>query len=159
MEISQSGLSIPFVATSNLSGQLKDYHGQWLVLYFYPKDATPGCTKQAEDFCAHYTDFNQLGVRVLGVSRDSLTAHERFKAKHQLPFELISDSDERLCQAFGVIKNKSMYGKVVRGVERSTFIIDPQGHIIKEWRKVKVAEHVKEVLAFLREVCALGAST
>ena len=143
-----------FTATSGLNAQLSDYRGQYVVLYFYPKDATPGCTTQGQNFRDLYPEFQKMNTCILGVSRDSLKAHENFKAKQNFPFELISDQDEKLCQLFDVIKMKSMYGKQVQGIERSTFIFDPQGKLIKEWRKVNVNGHVDEVLEVLRHHCA-----
>ncbi|MBC7859597.1 MAG: peroxiredoxin [Burkholderiaceae bacterium] len=119
------------------------------VLYFYPKDNTPGCTTESIAFRDLHAQFLQAGAEVYGVSRDSLRSHEGFKAKLALPFELISDPDEALCQMFGVMKQKKMYGKEVRGVERSTFIIDAAGELVKEWRGVKVPGHVDEVLEFV----------
>ncbi|WP_115707538.1 peroxiredoxin [Legionella sainthelensi] len=148
-----TGESIPnftFTATSGLSGQLNDYLGQYVVLYFYPKDATPGCTTEGQNFRDAYPQFQELNTQIFGISRDSLKSHENFKVKQCFPFELISDQDEHLCQLFDVIKMKSMYGKQVRGIERSTFIIDPQGKLLKEWRKVKVNGHVDEVLDTLK---------
>lgn len=147
MEIGQKVASFQFNATNNLSANLADYQGQYVVLYFYPKDATPGCTTEGQDFRDAYQQFKNLKVEIFGVSRDSLKSHENFKAKQNFPFELISDSDEQLCSLFDVIKMKSMYGKQVRGIERSTFIINPEGILIKAWRKVSVKEHVAEVLA------------
>lgn len=143
-----SGLS--FIATSDLQASFESYQGTWLVLYFYPKDSTPGCTREGQDFRDHYQDFKSLNTEIFGVSRDSLKAHENFKAKHAFPFELISDPNEALCAAFDVIKMKSMYGKQVRGIERSTFIIDPNGKVCYEWRKVRVPEHVSQVLETLK---------
>ena len=125
----------------------KDLLGTPYVLYFYPKDDTPGCTIEGKDFRDHHAEFGRRGVRVLGISRDSLTSHAKFQAKYELPFELVSDADEKLCQQFDVIKDKTMYGKKVRGIERSTFLIDSDGVLRKEWRKVKVDGHVAEVLA------------
>ncbi|VEB32616.1 bacterioferritin comigratory protein [Legionella sainthelensi] len=148
-----TGESVPnftFTATSGLSGQLNDYLGQYVVLYFYPKDATPGCTTEGQNFSDAYPQFQALNTQIFGISRDSLKSHENFKVKQCFPFELISDQDEHLCQLFDVIKMKSMYGKQVRGIERSTFIIDPQGKLLKEWRKVKVNGHVDEVLDTLK---------
>lgn len=139
-----------FEATSNVSGQLSDYHGQWLLLYFYPRDATPGCTIEGQDFSKHYAAFKALNAEIFGVSRDSLKSHERFKEKQGFPFELISDSDETLCQLFDIMKDKNMYGKKVRGIERSTFVFDPQGKLCQEWRKVSVPEHVTTVLEWLK---------
>jgi peroxiredoxin Q/BCP len=119
------------------------------VLFFYPKDNTPGCTTENMAFRDLHDQFRAAGAEVYGVSRDSLRSHEGFKAKLGLPFELISDPDEALCQAFGVMKMKKMYGKEVRGVERSTFVIDADGRLVKEWRGVKVPGHVDEVLEFV----------
>ncbi len=121
--------------------------GRALVLYFYPKDNTPGCTAEGRDFAASYAQFRRAGAEVVGVSRDSLKSHESFKRKMGFPFELISDPDEKLCALFGVIKMKNMYGKQVRGIERSTFLIDGAGRLRREWRGVKVPGHVDEVLA------------
>lgn len=139
-------------ATGQWSGSLTDWHGQALVLYFYPKDNTPGCTQESKDFAAHHTAFVQCQTQILGISRDSLTSHEKFKAKLKLPFELISDGDERLCELFDVIKLKNMYGKQVRGIERSTFLIDAQSRLKHEWRKVKVPGHVEEVLTAAKQL-------
>lgn len=118
-----------------------------LVLYFYPKDHTPGCTTEGLDFSAAYADFQALGVEIFGVSRDSLKTHENFKAKQQFPFELIADTDETLCQYFGVIKLKNNYGRSYMGIERSTFLIDRAGVLRQEWRNVRVKQHVEAVLA------------
>ncbi|WP_133129913.1 peroxiredoxin [Legionella yabuuchiae] len=139
-----------FEATNEVQSSLDAYRGNWLVLYFYPKDSTPGCTLESQEFRDHYSEFKKNNAEILGVSRDSLKSHERFKTKQELPFELISDQDEALCQAFGVIKMKSMYGKQVRGIERSTFLIDPEGNVRHEWRKVSVKGHVAEVLSELK---------
>ncbi|MCE0722216.1 MULTISPECIES: peroxiredoxin [Legionella] len=150
MNIDESVPDFAFTATNGLNARLSDYRGQYVVLYFYPKDATPGCTTEGQDFRDAYPQFQELNTQIFGVSRDSLKSHENFKAKQNFPFELISDQDEQLCQLFEVIKMKSMYGKQVRGIERSTFIIDPQGKLIKEWRKVSVKGHVDEVLSALK---------
>jgi peroxiredoxin Q/BCP len=120
--------------------------GSPYVLYFYPKDDTPGCTLEGQGFRDQLAKFKKLKVRVLGVSRDSLASHEKFRKKYDLPFDLISDPDEQLCGLFDVIKEKNMYGKKVLGVERSTFLVDSQGVLRREWRKVKVDGHVDEVL-------------
>jgi len=139
-------------ATHGTQGLLSDYAGQWLVLYFYPKDSTPGCTTEGQNFRDAYPQFQALNCQILGVSRDSLKSHENFKCKHQFPFELISDTDESLCTSFDVIKMKNMYGKQVRGIERSTFLIDPQAILRHQWRKVRVEGHVDEVLTTLRNL-------
>jgi len=137
-------------ATGGRNIDLADYRGQKLVLYFYPKDNTPGCTTEGQAFRDHYSEFKALNTEILGVSRDSLKMHEGFKCKQSFPFELISDADEALCQLFDVIKMKNMYGKTVRGIERSTFLIDEQGVLVHEWRKVQVKEHVSQVLERIR---------
>jgi peroxiredoxin Q/BCP len=124
--------------------------GQWVVLYFYPKDSTPGCTTEGENFRDQHPAFEQLGATILGVSRDSLKSHANFKAKLELPFELLSDPEEGLCTQFDVMKMKNMYGKQVRGVERSTFLLDPEGVLKQAWRGVKVPGHVEEVLNYLK---------
>jgi len=130
----------------------KDLAGKPYVLYFYPKDDTPGCTIEGKDFRDRHADFGKLKVRVLGVSRDSLASHAKFQGKYDLPFELVSDADEKLCQQFGVMKDKNMYGKKVRGIERSTFLVDADGVLRREWRKVKVDGHVAEVLEAAAEL-------
>jgi peroxiredoxin Q/BCP len=117
-----------------------------VILYFYPKDSTPGCTQEGQDFRDLHPDFQALGAEILGVSRDSLKSHENFKCKQEFPFELLSDADESLCGQFDVIKLKNMYGKQVQGIERSTFLIDPEGKLAAEWRKVSVKGHAAEVL-------------
>lgn len=147
MNIEEYVPDFAFAATNGLNARLSDYKGQWVVLYFYPKDSTPGCTTEGQDFRDHYAQFQSLNTVIFGVSRDTLKSHENFKAKQNFPFELISDSDEKLCNLFDVIKMKSMYGKQVRGIERSTFLINSQGVLIEEWRKVKVKDHVQAVLS------------
>ncbi|UVW27712.1 peroxiredoxin [Massilia sp. H6] len=136
--------------TSGLTFELAGRPARYTVLYFYPKDNTPGCTTESIAFREAYPEFQALGAEIYGISRDSLRSHEGFKGKLGLPFELISDPDELVCQQFGVMKMKNMYGKQVRGVERSTFIIDARGRLVKEWRGVKVNDHVTEVLEFLK---------
>ncbi|WP_300452873.1 peroxiredoxin [Accumulibacter sp.] len=135
---------------------LSAYRGSTVVLYFYPKDSTPGCTSEAQQFRDLYPKFVAAGAVVLGVSRDSVKSHENFKAKQNLPFDLISDSEESLCQRFSVIKMKSMYGKQVRGIERSTFVIDREGLLRRAWRGVRVTGHAQEVLDFLIGLGPLG---
>ena len=132
--------------------QLSQYLGKNLVLYFYPKDNTPGCTTESLQFRELYPKFQQAGTEIIGISRDSIRSHDGFKSKLELPFELISDADETVCTMFDVIVMKSMYGKKVRGIERSTFIIDAAGKIVKEWRGVKVPGHVDEVLEFVQSL-------
>ena len=120
------------------------------MLYFYPKDNTPGCTTQGADFRDRHKEFRRAGTEVFGISRDSLKSHEGFKAKMKFPFELLADPDEKVCGAFGVMKDKNMYGRKVRGIERSTFVIDEKGKLAREWRGVKVPGHVQEVLNFVK---------
>ena len=132
--------------------RLSDFKGRKLVIYFYPKDNTPGCTSEAGDFRDLHGDFVKAGATIFGVSRDSLRSHEGFRAKLGLPFDLLSDPDEALCELFGVMKMKNMYGKQVRGIERSTFLIDASGHLVREWRGVKVAQHATEVLEAARSI-------
>jgi peroxiredoxin Q/BCP len=130
--------------------RLSEHRGKKLVLYFYPKDNTPGCTVEGGDFRDRYGEFRKAGADVVGVSRDSIKSHEGFKAKMKFPFELLSDADEELCSQFGVIRMKNMYGKKVRGIERSTFVLDGEGRLAREWRGVKVPGHVEEVLNFVK---------
>ena len=139
-------------ATSGSTFQLSNYLGKNLVIYFYPKDSTPGCTTQGVQFRDAYADFKSLDTEVFGISRDSLKSHENFKAKLTFPFELLADTEELACTLFGVMKMKSMYGKQVRGIERSTFIIDKNGILVKEWRGVKVEGHVADVLSFIKSL-------
>ena len=126
--------------------------GATVVLYFYPKDNTPGCTTEGADFARLHSKFAKADARVFGISRDSLKSHQNFKTKMGFPFELISDPDEVVCSLFGVMKNKNMYGKQVRGIERSTFVIDAAGVLAREWRGVKVPGHAEEVLAFVQSM-------
>ncbi len=134
-------------ATGEQTLKLADFKGKKLVIYFYPKDSTPGCTTEGQDFRDNYNKFKRANTVVLGVSRDSIKSHENFKAKQEFPFDLLSDKEETLCTLFDVIKEKNMYGKKVMGIERSTFLLDEKGVLRQEWRKVKVANHVDEVLA------------
>ena len=133
-------------STSNKTISNKDFLGKNLIIYFYPKDSTPGCTTEGQDFRDNYKTFKKLNTDILGVSRDSVKSHENFKQKQSFPFELLSDPEEIMCKAFDVMKLKSMYGKEYIGVDRSTFLISSEGKIIKEWRSVKVKGHVNEVL-------------
>ncbi len=137
-------------ATGDQTVELADLAGKNVVLYFYPKDNTPGCTTEGQDFRDHHAEFEKQDTVILGVSRDSLRTHENFRAKHEFPFHLISDPDETLCEQFGVMKMKKMYGKERRGVERSTFVIDQKGVLRREWRGVRVKGHVEEVLQAVR---------
>ena len=139
-------------ATSDRAFTLSACRGSIVVLYFYPKDSTPGCTTEAQQFRDLYPQFVAAGSIVVGVSRDSIKSHENFKAKQDLPFDLLSDAEELLCARFALIKMKSMYGKQVRGIERSTFVIDGNGVLRREWRGVKVAGHAQEVLDFITQI-------
>ena len=139
-------------ATGDQTIKLSDFKGKNVVLYFYPKDSTPGCTLEGQGFRDNIRKFRARNTVVLGVSRDSLKSHENFKTKQKFPFELISDCDEELCDLFDVINDKNMYGKKVRGIERSTFLINEKGILAKEWRKVKVEGHVNEVLEAIKNL-------
>lgn len=139
-------------ATSGRAVSLAALRGKNVVVYFYPKDSTPGCTQEGLDFRELYPEFAKLDAEIFGVSRDSLKSHENFKRKQDFPFELISDADEALCRLFDVIKQKNMYGKQVLGIERSTFLIDREGRLAQEWRKVSVKGHAGKVLDALREI-------
>ncbi len=130
--------------------RLSSHKGHPIVIYFYPKDNTPGCTTEGMQFRDLHSQFAKAGAVVVGVSRDSLKSHENFKAKMEFPFELLSDPEEKLCAQFGVIKMKNMYGKKVRGIERSTFVVDANGKLVREWRGVKVPGHAQEVLDFVK---------
>lgn len=137
-------------ATGDKPFQLSALRGKKIVLYFYPKDSTPGCTTEAQQFRDLSAQFKAAGCMIFGISRDSLKSHENFKAKQELPFELLSDSEEKACALFAVIKMKNMYGKQVRGIERSTFVLDGAGVLRREWRGVKVPGHAEEVLSFVK---------
>ncbi|MDP2396732.1 MAG: peroxiredoxin [Burkholderiales bacterium] len=148
--LDQPAPELEIASTGGHALRLGSPSGQILVLYFYPKDNTPGCTTEGQQFRDLHPQFAKAGCAIYGISRDSLKSHENFKAKLGLPFELLSDAEEEACKAFGVIKMKNMYGKKVRGIERSTFVIDREGIIRREWRGVKVPGHVQEVLEFAR---------
>ncbi len=141
--------TLPAVSGKDVS--LGELRGSWVVLYFYPRDSTPGCTRESLDFQARRGALRRRGAVLLGVSRDSLRSHEKFRDRYGLEFELLSDKEERLCGLFDVLRQKRMYGREVRGIERSTFLIDPKGVVRREWRKLKVAGHAEEVLAALDE--------
>ncbi|MFK5894051.1 MAG: peroxiredoxin [Pseudomonadota bacterium] len=134
------------LATSDINFKLSDFKNKYILLYFYPRDNTSGCTQEGKDFRDSYARFQNKNIDIFGISRDGIKAHENFKAKHEFPFELISDKDEVICKLFDVIKEKKMYGKTHMGIERSTFLIDKSGILIKQWRKVKVKEHLQQVL-------------
>jgi len=139
-------------ATGGKNVQLKSLRGKKVVLYFYPKDSTPGCTTEGQDFRDLHAKFQRAGAVILGVSRDSLASHEKFKEKLKLPFDLLSDPDEKLCRQFDVIREKSLYGRKFMGVERSTFLLDERGKLREEWRKVKVNGHAQEVLESVKNL-------
>jgi peroxiredoxin Q/BCP len=143
-------LSLPLALSDGAQATLSDYTDGWLVLYFYPKDSTPGCTTEGLDFNALLPKFKKLDAQVLGVSRDSIKSHQNFCTKQGFEFLLVSDGDEALCNAFDVIKEKNMYGKKVLGIERSTFLIAPKGKLAAEWRGVKVPGHAQAVLDALK---------
>lgn len=149
-----TGSLVPELELASTTGPINLAHlrGQAIVLYFYPKDNTPGCTTQGQNFRDAMAEFEAAGVRVIGVSRDGLKSHQNFCERHALPFTLVSDPDETLCNLFGVMKMKNLYGKQVRGIERSTFLIDREGRIAHEWRGVKVPGHVQTVLDTAREL-------
>lgn len=146
----KSALKLPLNATGDKTFTLADLNGQNVVLFFYPKDNTPGCTTENTQFRDLHDEFSKCNCLVLGVSRDSLKSHENFKLKQNLPFDLIADPDELLCNEFGVMKMKNMYGKQVRGIERSTFVIDEKGQLRQEWRGVKVPGHAQLVLDYIK---------
>lgn len=147
------GNEIPDFVAASTAGDITraSLAGQWTILYFYPKDHTPGCTTQAQGFRDLHEQFQKAGAQIIGVSRDSLKTHGNFIEKQSLPFPLIADTDETLCNLFGVMKMKNMYGKQVRGIERSTFLIDPNGVLVHEWRGLRVPGHVDAVLETLRQ--------
>ena len=155
MSTVEVGRKVPDFTLPATGGQeisLRDLRGKNVVVYFYPKDSTPGCTIESCDFGSLHDKFRRKNTVILGVSRDSLSSHEKFKAKFEFPFDLLSDANEELCALFDVIRMKNMYGKKVRGIERSTFLIDAKGGLVREWRKVKVDGHAAEVLAAVGEL-------
>lgn len=139
-------------ATGGVTFHLSDVRGKILVLYFYPKDNTPGCTTESQQFRDLYPAFKQADCEVIGISRDTIQSHENFKAKFNLPFPLLADTEEKVCEQFGVMKLKNMYGKQVRGIERSTFVIDRDGMLRGEWRNVKADGHAQEVMQFVQSL-------
>ncbi len=146
LEINHVVPNFSLTGTSETNFSLNTFLGKLVVLYFYPRDSTPGCTNEGIDFTNLYQDFKNKNVEIFGVSRDTIKSHEKFKEKYNFPFELLSDSEEIACELFDVIKMKNMYGKQVQGIERSTFLIDTQGKLINEWRGLKVPGHAEEVL-------------
>lgn len=152
VELNQLVDNFNMKATGSLPSQFAELKGKNVILYFYPKDLTPGCTIEAKDFRDHLDEFAKLNTVIIGVSRDNLKLHEKFQEECGLPFDLISDEDEVICQLFNVIKMKNLYGKQVRGIERSTFLIDVTGKLVKEWRNVKVDGHVNDVLLAVKKL-------
>lgn len=152
LELDMPVPDIELPATDNQHFRLSELKGKHVVLYFYPKDSTPGCTTEGQNFRDYYDEFKKLKAEIYGVSKDNLKSHESFKAEHCFPFELISDRDGKLCELFDVIKEKSLYGKKYLGIERSTFIIDKKGILRREFRGVKVDGHVQQVLAALKSL-------
>jgi peroxiredoxin Q/BCP len=149
------GRKVPDITLSATGGRdvrLRDLRGRKLVLYFYPRDNTPGCTLESQQFAALAPQFERAGVALLGVSRDSIASHDRFREQHRLPFDLLSDPEERACRRFDVIREKKLYGRTMLGVERSTFLIDAEGTLRREWRRVKVEGHAREVLEAARSL-------
>lgn len=144
--------SFTAIATGDQTIKLKDLAGKNIILYFYPRDNTPGCTQESQEFSEKCSSFKKHNAIILGISRDTLSSHEKFKAKYEMPFELIADPEETLCECYKVMKMKNMYGKQVRGIERSTFLIDEKGVIRQIWRKVKVPGHVDEVLESVKSL-------
>ena len=149
VEINKSVPKLTLAGTGNLNFTLSSYLGKNIIIYFYPKDSTPGCTNESIDFKDNYKIFKNNNFEIFGISRDTIKSHENFKAKYNFPFELLSDSDEIACDLFDVIKMKNMYGKKVRGIERSTFLINAEGILIQEWRGVKVNGHIQALLDFI----------
>lgn len=146
--------ALPDLTVDSTQGSfnLQTLQGHYTLLYFYPKDSTPGCTTQAQDFRDLLPDFEKLGIKIYGVSRDSLKSHDKFTLKENIPFALISDPNETLCRYFDVIKTKNMYGKQVQGIERSSFLFDQQGQLVQSWRKVKAAGHAAMLLDFIKQL-------
>jgi peroxiredoxin Q/BCP len=152
--LNQTITDFVILATGGVNFNLSDARGKLLVIFFYPKDDTPGCTTESQQFRDLYEDFLKANCEVVGISRDSVESHEKFKTKFSLPYALLADSNESVCELFGVMKLKNMYGKQVRGIERSTFVLDQNGVLRGEWRGVKVDGHAQEVLQFVRSLTA-----
>ena len=152
VELGKKVPDLELPGTSEKTFRLSEMAGKSVVLYFYPKDNTPGCTSEGQDFRDLYPEFAGAGAEVFGISRDSLKSHENFKAKFDFPFELLSDADETACNLFDVLKEKIMYGRKVFGIERSTFVIDGEGVLAREWRKLRVKGHAEEVLEAVRDL-------
>lgn len=141
-----------FTATSGIHAKLSDFKGQWLVLFFYPKDNTPGCTLESKNFRDAFVQFRKLNAVIFGVSNDTLTSHEKFKTKYDLPFDLISDADGKICELFDVITKKNLLITKIHYIQRSTFLFSPEGKLVKEWRRVSVGGHVEEVLTTIKQM-------
>ena len=139
-------------ATGEKDITLSELQGSNVVIYFYPKDSTPGCTTEGQNFRDNFKQFQKLNTQIFGVSRDSIKSHENFKRKQEFPFDLLSDSDENLCKLFDVIKLKKLYGREYMGIERSTFLLDSEGKLVQEWRKIKLKGHVEEVLEAVKQL-------
>lgn len=152
MTVSQTIFKLKLEASHGEAVSLLDFKGQYIVLYFYPKDDTSGCTQEGIDFRDHYAAFKKLNAVIIGVSKDSVKSHQKFCDKYEFPFLLLADTEKKLCEAFDVMKEKSLYGRKYMGIERSTFLIDPKGKVCHEWRKVNVKGHVTEVLDILKEL-------
>jgi peroxiredoxin Q/BCP len=152
MKLGDSLPDLTLSATGNQMINLANLVGNPVLLYFYPRDDTPGCTQEGEDFRNHYATLQAKHIQLFGISRDSIKSHEKFKAKYRLPFTLLSDEDEAACQWFGVMRDKMMFGKQARGIERSTFLFDSAGILREEWRKVKVEQHVQEILTVIKKL-------
>ena len=150
ININEKVLNFELEGTNNLAFNLENFIGKYIIIYFYPKDSTPGCTNEGIDFTENIDKFKKLNVEIFGVSRDTVKSHENFKGKYNFPFDLLSDPEEIACNLFNVIKMKNMYGKKVRGIERSTFLINPKGKLINEWRGVKVIGHIEEIFEALK---------
>ncbi|MBE9547786.1 MAG: peroxiredoxin [Proteobacteria bacterium] len=146
IKIGAKAPDIPLAATDGKTISIKDFKGKSLILYFYPKDNTPGCTREGQDFSDLYPQFQAANSEILGVSRDTVRVHDNFRKKHQFPFDLLSDSEEKLCNAFGVIREKKLYGRTYMGIVRSTFLICPEGKLVAAWDKVRVKDHAQDVL-------------
>jgi len=151
-QLEQPAPDFDLPATGDAQVSLADLKGELVVLYFYPRDNTPGCTQEGQDFRDLYPEFQAAGARILGVSRDSIRKHENFKAKYDFPFELLADEDEKACKAYDVIREKKLYGKPYVGIDRSTFLIDSNGMLRSEWRSVKVKGHAQEVLEAVKSL-------
>jgi thioredoxin-dependent peroxiredoxin len=152
LAVNQTAPDFTLPVTNGEILRLHDCIGKNVILYFYPKDCTPGCTQEGKDFAEHYKKFASLNTIILGISRDSLKLHTKFKLEQQFPFELLSDTDQKVCELYEVLKERTLYGKKTRGIERSTFIIDKEGILRCEWRKVKVPGHVQQVLKAVGEL-------